>query len=348
MANARTPQEAYEQKKIHRAVTGLKIAILMPITAIVMNLFNTAVTEAIAPTLPDKMLISAIISITLVGIGDFVGGIIALFYYLAKGKTLAEFKRTGGLKISWMMLLAALVAGPLATGCWMAATPFCGLTMVAIITSLNPILSAFISRFTVHEKLNKRIYLGIVVVVVGVVIAGWEGFSGGGNYIIGIILALMAPIGFTLESQFSTYAGDLIDPNVGCVMYRGIGGGILGMLTMVILAGATGNMEAYITIFKMVLSNPTLLLFTIALGVLQVINENAAYSAFNMAGPSRTFAIDSTRPVWSIPFGYLFAALGITSYAVSGMAIVGAIVVVVGLVLTIANPKDLANLRDVE
>lgn len=349
MTEVRTSaEEVFRQKKIKMATGGMKIALLMPLTAILQNIFNNSVTERVIVTLADKVILSIICSITLIGMADIFAGVFTLLYNIKKGKGWREYKRTMNLKVSWMMLLSAAFAGPLATGCWMAATPFCGLTTVAVVTSLGPILTAIISKFFLKEQLNGRIYIGILITVVGVIIAGWTGFNeGGNNFLLGFILALMAPIGFTLEGQFSTYAGDMIDPTAGCGLYRCFGSGIIGLIAMAILSGATGNFASYIAILKMVISTPLLLLFVAIMGLLGAINYNCAYVAFNKAGPSRTLAVDSSRPIFSIPFGYLFAALGIATYSVNAMGIVGALVVVAGLVLIISKPSDLVNLRNV-
>jgi len=343
-----TPEEAYRQKKIKMATSGMKIALLMPITAIIQNIFNTSVTGTVSSNLSDKVIVSVICSITLLAMCDIFAGIFTFIYNVYKGKGIKEYRRTTHLKISWMMLISAAFGGPIATGCWMAATPFCGLTTVAIITSLGPILTAIISRFFLKESLNSRIYLGIVIVIVGVIVSGWSGYSGGGsNFVLGCILALMAPIGFSLEGQFSTYAGDIIDPNVGCGFYRCFGSGILGIVFMAILSAATGNMAAYSSIFHQVFASPILLIFVIAMGLLGAINYNCAYLAFNRTGPSRTLAIDSSRPIWSIPLGFLFAALGVTEYSVATLGVVGAVIVVAGLLLVISKPSELVNLRNV-
>lgn len=348
-ATALTPQQVYDARKIKMATSGMKIALLLPFSAIVQNIFNESVTGVVASSVSDKIIVSIICSITLVGLGDFFAGLFAMLYNGIKGKGLKEYKRTMGLKISWMMLLAALVAGPMATGCWMAATPFCGLTMVAVITSLGPILASFFSRFILHEKLSPRVYLGIFIVVFGAICAGWTGVSGGGsNYILGICLALLAPIGFSLESQFSTYAGDMIDPNVGCGIFRCFGSCLCCLVTMLLLAAFTGNIGAYASIIAISLGTPKLLLFVILMGFCGAVNYNSAYLAFNRTGPSRTLTIDSSRPLWSIPCGYIFAAIGIGSYSVTGMEIIGACIVVVGLILIIAKPSELVNLRNVD
>ena len=343
-----TPEQAYTQKKIRMATSGMKIAILMPITAILQNIFNNSVTSTIIPTLSDKVIVSILCSITLIGLCDLFAGVFTFLYNTSRGKGLTEYKRTISLKVSWMMLASAAFAGPLATGCWMTATPFCGLTTVAVVTSLGPILTAIIGKFFLKENISARVYLGIGITVVGVIVSGWTGFSeGGSNFILGFILALMAPIGFTLEGQFSTYAGDMIDPNVGCGFYRCFGSGVIGLIAMTILSAATGNLAAFTGILRMVFTTPILLLFVVITGLLGAINYNCAYTAFNKAGPSRTLAVDSSRPIWSIPFGYLFAALGVAAYSVNALGVAGAVIVVLGLILIICKPSELVNLRDV-
>lgn len=343
-----TPSEAYTQRKIQMALSGMKIALLMPVTAILQNIINNSVTTTVSAALSNKVIISIICSITLIGMCDIFAGIFTFPYNTAKGKGIAEYKRTMNLKVSWMMLLSAAFAGPLATGCWMASTPFCGLTTVAVVTSLGPILTAIIGRFFLKENISGRVYVDIAITVVGVIVSGWTGFSeGGSNFILGFILALMAPIGFTLKGQFSTCAGDMIDPTVGCGLFRCFGSGVIGLIAMAILSGTTGNMEIFGQIIYMVVTTPVLLLYVGIMGLLGAINYNCAYTAFNKTGPSRTLAIDSSRPIWSIPFGYLFAALGVAAYSVNTMGVVGAVIVVAGLILIICKPSELANLRNV-
>ena len=343
-----TAEQAYSARKIRMATSGMKIALLMPLTAILQNIFNVSVTESVTKSLAEVVLLCIISSITLIGLADVFAGIFSFLYNLSKGKGIPEYKRTMGLKISWMMLLAAAIAGPMATGLWMAATPFAGLTMVAVITSLGPVLTVIVSRFVLKENVSSRVYLGVIITVIGVVIAGWSEGEGGTNFWLGVVLALMAPIGFTLEAQLSTYAGDIIDPNVGCGLYRCFGSAAVGLTAMFLLSAGTGNLSEFGTILDIALTTPKLLLFVAIMGLLGAINYNAAYLAFNRTGPSRTLAIDSSRPVWSIPLGYLFAAMGVAAYSVTAFGIIGAIIVVVGLLLVISKPSELVNLRNTE
>jgi drug/metabolite transporter (DMT)-like permease len=344
---ALTASQAYQAKKIRLATSGMKIALLMPLTAILQNIFNTSATETVSASLPGKAIVSIIISITLLGLCDIFAGLFTFIYNVIRGKGFSEYKRTVKFKTSWMMLAAGAAAGPLATGCWMAATPFAGLTMVAVITSLAPVLTVFVSRVFLHENVKPRVYLGIAITVAGVIIAGWAEGGIGSNFLLGCLLAVVAPIGFTLEGQFSTYAGDLIDPNVGCGLYRCFGSGVIGLTAMAILSAVTGNFGSYRSIWAMVFTHPMVLLVVATMGLLGAVNYNAAYLAFNRTGPSRALAIDSSRPAWSIPLGYLFSLLGIAAYSVTVFGIIGAIVVVFGLILVISKPSELINLRSV-
>lgn len=339
-------QEAYRQKKIHMALSGMKIALLLPASAIIQNIFNSSVTESVNASISSAVLASIIASITILGIGDLFAGVFALIWNLAHGKGLTEYKRVFDFKISRASLLASLFAGPIATGCWMAATPFAGLTTVAIITSLAPIFTAFVGRVFLKEHLSGRAVLGIVIVVAGAIVAGWGGLDmNGSNYFIGILLALMAPIGFTIEGQINTYAFDMVDPTVGVGMYRCFGSGLMGLALMFLLSAATGNLDVFSTLFAVIFSSPVLILLVALQGLMGAVNYMAANVAFNKTGPSRTLAIDSSRPFWSIPFGYLFAALGIASYSVTTLGVVGAVIVVAGLILVICKPSELVNLR---
>ena len=215
------------------------------------------------------------------------------------------------LKVSWMMLISAIFAGPIATGCGMAATPFCGLTTVSVLVSLAPILTAFIGKFVLHEHLSGRVYIGIIITAAGVIMNSWSGFSeSGSNFLLGVVLALMAPIGFTVENQLSTYAGDMIDPNVGCATFRCSGSFVIGTLTMILFSAVTGNLDAFFSIVGLMFTDPKCLVLFIIMGLLGAINYNAAYLAFNLTGPSRVMTIDASKAVLSIPVGFLCANSG--------------------------------------
>lgn len=348
-------EQAYVNKKVGVAKIGMVIAWVSSITAILFGVFNTSASTLIQGDTGVDLsspLTQAIVSITILGVGEIFAGIMTQIYDAVKGKGFKEFKRMTGFKISWMMLLSALAAGPLATGLQVTAYSMAGVTYVTAICALSPVVTAILGRIVFKENLGVRVVLGIVFVVGGALVTTFLGApdTAGSNFTIGILLACICPIGFALEGIFSTYAGDLIDPIEGCGFYRTICSGIMGLLAMAIIAGSTGNISVFTGTLAAIFTNPLTLLFVLLFAAFVALSYSTTYVGFNKCGPSRCLAIVNTMPIWSIPIGLIFGALlpKYYSYDVTFAAIIGAIVVCVGVVLVVMKPSELFKLRDVE
>ena len=344
-------EEAYKKRKIGIAKAGLFIAWISSLTAVSQGIFNSASTGIVSDTITSTVsptVLTILIAITLLAVNDIIAGIFLLIYNLSTGRSFKEYKRMCNVKVSWMMLLSALAAGPFATGCWMSSVSFCGITYTTAVISLAPILTAIVGRFVFKENTNARVYFGIVIAVAGVIVAGWAKPEGMTNlFYVGNALAAIAPIGFTVEGMLSTYAGDLVDPLIGCGFYRCFGSGVLGFILISIVAAIFGDISVVGRIIALVFTTPKLFILVVIMGLFAGISYATTYVGFNKSGPTKTLAVVNTMPVWSIPLGYLFAAIGIYDYEVTTMGIVGALIVVVGIILVIAKPSELFNLRDV-
>lgn len=348
-------EQAYVDKKVGIAKVGMLIAWISSVTAILFGIFNGAASsliEADTGTDLSHPLVEAIVCITILGVGEIIAGIMTLIYNAVKGKGFKEWKRMTGFKVSWMMLLSALAAGPLATGLQVSAYSMAGITYVTAILGLSPVLTAILGRIVFKENLNKRVVLGIIIVVAGALVTTFIGTpdTAGSNFMLGIILACICPIGFALEGMFATYAGDLIDPIEGGGFYRTICSGIMGLTAMAIISGCSGNLPVWTGTIKAIFTNPLTLLFVLIFAAFIALSYTTTYTGFNKCGPSRCLAIVNTMPIWSIPIGLLIGALmpKYYQYDVTGAAIIGAIVVVVGVILVVMKPSELFNLRNVD
>lgn len=348
VAATTSPIELHRKRKVHTATIGLLLAWVSGLTAVTQGIYNSVITSAAMQAQPNIAIVSIICSIMILALNDILAGIFTIGYNVAHGKGFKEHKRMCKLRISWMMLLAAVFAGPFATGCWMSSVSFCGITYTTIIMSLTPICTAIVGRIVFKESTTARIYLGIIIAIAGSIVAGWAGAPEGiTNFYLGIALAACAPIGFTVEGMASTYAADIIDPLVGCGFFRGLLSGVAGLMIVGILAAATGYLQIVASVVILIATTPYLLICLLLMGVLAAISYGTTYVAFNKAGPTRTLAVVNSMPVWSIPLGFLFAALGVADYTVTPLGIIGAVVVVVGLILVVCKPSELFNLRNV-
>lgn len=345
--NKLSPEEMYKIKKINIAKKGLFLAWISSVTMVIQGILNNMITEKIEYQMQSDYIKVIIIAITLLAINDIIAGIWTTFYNIYTKRGWKEIKRMCNLKISWVMLLSALVAGPFATGCWMSSVNFCGITYTTAIISLSPIITAIIGKFVFKENLNKRIYFGISIAIIGVIITNWIQPEGANKFYLGVLLAILAPIGFTIESMLSTYASDLIDPIVGCGIFRCFGSGILGLIIMIFVTYILKCEYIIFDVIKITFTQRYICIFMLFMGLASAISYATTYTAFNKSGPTRTLAVVYTTPIWSIPIGFLFNKLIGYSYIVTKLGIIGAVIVVVGILLVIAKPSELFSLRDI-
>ena len=69
--------------------------------------------------------------------------------------------------------------------------------------------------------------------------------------------------------------------------------------------------------------------------------------AYSYCGATGGSAILFSTPIWSIPIGIVMSKMGIISFSVTALGILGAFVIVVGILIVLAKPSELFNLRDV-
>ena len=342
-----SPEDAYRKKKSNMIIRGMIIAWVSSVTVVTQNNFNTIGTGGVSANFDTSPFATVIIAMSLLALVDFMAGIFSLIINMITGRGITEYKRLAKVKVSWMMLLAAFAAGPFATGCMMASSNFCGVTYTMIIMSITPAVVAIVGRIVFKENLNARVILGIVVVVAGILVTSYVPPEGASNFYLGILLAAMAPIGFTAEGMLSTYAGDLIDPITGCGFYRCLCSGILGAVVVTVLGAIYGDPSFAWQVIGTVLTHGNILIWIVLAAVSAAISYNTTYIAYNACGPTRTQAIVNTTSIWSIPIGFLLAALGILPYSLTWIGVVGAVLVVIGITLVVAKPSELTKLRDV-
>ena len=192
-----------------------------------------------------------------------------------------------------------------------------------------------------------RAWLGVVLVVVGALLVGFAPpESGYPHFTLGIIMAVVAAVLWALEGLIVTYANDIVDPYVPVGVFRTFGTSLVYIVLLIPLCGAIGGvgLDGFKVIGEaFVAGSPVLWIIIAAIG--GAFNYLAFYASMSMAGVGRAMALDVTYAFWSIVFGFLLSWLGIVEYAITGLAIVGVVIVVIGTILVVANPKELIKLR---
>lgn len=278
----------------------------------------------------------------------FAGGWVALYTVCTARR--AEFIRTLKTKPGKMILLCTLFGGPFAMSCYTVSLNYVGVTYALAMQALFPAIGAVLSVVVLKEKLVPRTWAGIFCVVVGAALVSYTPPTGDAypNFYLGIFLAFIAACGFAVDGIIATYAMDMIDPEIS-IAIRLMWSGIFILVLLVPVAGIIGG--AGLVGWKMLAG------FFSSAGALAGLLIIAAaftgglcwfcnYKAFNMAGAARGMALNVTYCLWSVGFAWLFQKMGLYSYSITSIAIVGAVVILVGTILVVANPKELLQLRN--
>ena len=348
-ANTLNARQALENRRLNFAKRGIIIA-----------LFGCGISYGFQATVLGKagtlfpfadpaynVWLICVASLVMSGLHEIFAGCWALGFNSIRGSGLKEYGRLLKTKMGWLLLGGALVGGPLAASAYLIAINMCGATYAAAITALFPVMGQILSSFMLKETINKRTWLGICIVVVGTLIVGFAPPEGVyPHFTLGIIFAIVAAVLWALEGVIVTYANDMVDPYVPVGVFRTFGAGIIDLIILVPIVSAMGHVGS--AGFEMIGQSfaagwPVILIAIAAIG--GGANYLCFYAGMTMTGVGRTMALDVTYAAWSIGFGFLFQAMGIIEYAITPLAIVGVIIITIGTIMVIINPKELLDLR---
>ncbi|MGI1659543.1 MAG: DMT family transporter [Desulfitobacterium sp.] len=255
-------------------------------------------------------------------------------YNVIQGKW-RDYRRSLRTRPGKIIILAAMAGGPLAMSCNMLAINFSGASYTAAITATYPAIGAILGAIFLKEKISTRVWAGIALAIIGSFVVGMTPPEGIGSpyFYLGIGFAAIAAVGWAVEGVISTYGMDLIDSDIAI----GIREATNLFLYLIVVLPLTGGI-AYKILLDSLLSPSGWYIALIALiGGTCVLTW---YRAMNMTGVSRAMGLNVTYASWAVFFGWLLNNLQITTNL-----IIGVVLISIGTILTIGNPRDLVNLR---
>lgn len=276
----------------------------------------------------------------------FAGGWVAIYNALT-GRW-REYARSLKTKPGKIVLLAALFGGPIGMGGYLIGLNLAGATYALAISACYPALGAILGVFVLKERITPRVWVGIIACMVGAFIVSYsppEGTSAFPYFKLGILFSILPAIGWACEGVISTYGMDMVDSDIALGMREAFSGLVLLIIVVPVAGLLLGTGLAGWNIFGGAFKAGVPMLWVAAAGMAGGLSYVAWYKALNMTGVGRAMAFNVTYALWSIPWGLLFAKLGLYEYVVTGQAVFGAAVITVGTILVVANPKELLKLR---
>ena len=165
--------------------------------------------------------------------------------YCIQQKKFDEFKRLLPTKTFLRIMPAALFAGPLGLVPFAIASRY-SVSVATSISAFYPALGSIIAMFWFKEKLTAVKFVGILFAISGVVVV--TGFSG--LHIIGILFAVMASIGYSLELDFGyRLMSEDVDPVVSLALKQ-MAAIFFYTLMLVILLCIPGNFDFFVNLVR--------------------------------------------------------------------------------------------------
>ena len=146
------------------------------------------------------------------GLNDLFAGIWLTIYNAKKGR-LAEIGRTANTFPGKMMILGALLGGPIANGAYLVGLALAGAYAIPISATCG-LFGALFAWIFLKQRPTKRVVAGMLTCVAGAIIINWVKPEGSPNFTLGIICALIAAVCWGLEGMLSSYGGAMIDTDV--------------------------------------------------------------------------------------------------------------------------------------
>jgi len=287
-----------------------------------------------APTSGGGYLLAAVV----VTILNAVACLIAMAVWVAVlGKTKDYGRTLRQVRISRWYAPAGL-AGMLAIFGSVVAIAYIGAAFAAVAALLYPIVGAFAARAWYSETITKRAALGIVVIVVGGVvifapgILGELGGAGSGAWL-GYVGGALAIIGWGLEGAIAGRALDVSDPDVGLTLRFTAEVAIWVVIVVPIVAITAG--AAFWTTLGAALTNPTVLLLLVLLGLTFGFCYVSWYKSFPLIGVGRGQAIAALYGPLALVWLYVF-----TLEPPGVEFVIGGLIAVVGSFVLFTERRD--------
>jgi len=266
----------------------------------------------------------------------------------AKGK-LGDFFRTLKTKPGRMMMLAALLGGPIASTAYIVALQMAG-SIVIPITALCPAIGAIMARVLFKQKLTPRMLLGIAICFAATLMIGGLGFLSDApdGMMLGILIAFIAAFGWGLEGCIAGYGTSMIDYEIGITIRQttsGLSNLIILVPIMAIMAGNFGLAPQLIG--QAVTSGPALIWFIVS-AFFAVFAYSLWYKGNSMCGAALGMACNGAYSFWGPFFCWLILGVfvGQDGWAIAPIAWAAAIVMAFGILVISMNPLDLFRKKE--
>ncbi|MFM1580592.1 DMT family transporter [Helcococcus bovis] len=242
---------------------------------------------------------------------------------IAKKQT-NEIKRSLKTRSGKIIILGALLGGPIGMSGYVIAINNIGPGLTSIISSIYPAVGVLFSIIFLKEKVKPIQLFGLTISILGVIFLSYQanGEFSEGNSFLGFIAGVVCCVGWASEAVIVGYGmkdEGISDENA--LFIRQISSSLFYGVVILIFLGA------WKFTFSTLYTNS--ILYVLLAGIFGTMSYLMYYKAINKIGASKAMPLNITYTAWAVFFSYIILKQSITLYSI----ILG-IVIILGSILS--------------
>lgn len=266
-------------------------------------------------------------------VNDTISGIWSLIVVTIKGE-LSDFFRCLKTKPGVVMIICALIGGPIASTCYVVALQMGG-SIIVPVAALNSAFGAIIGHFVFKQELNGRMILGILVCLCAAGVIGGTSFANlGPTAAMACGIALICALGWGIEGAVAGFGTTLIEYNIG-ITIRQCTSGLSNMIILLpILCMLDGNLGLAGNLLSTAWTDPSIIFFIIS-GFFAMPAYSFWYKGNSMCGAALGMVCNGAYAFWGPFFCMIIVGFigGIDGYVLTPIQWIAALVMIVGIAL---------------
>ncbi|WP_342429370.1 EamA family transporter [Neobacillus sp. FSL H8-0543] len=267
----------------------------------------------------------------------------ALLNVGVKGK-LGDFFRTLNTKPGRIMILAALVGGPISSTAYVVGLQMAG-SIVIPITALCPAIGAVLGRLLFKQQLTKRMMLGVAICVIASFMIGSTSLGGDApeGMLLGISIAFIAALGWGFEGCVAGYGTSMIDSEIG-ITIRQVISGLSNLIILVpVFAILSGDLMLSTDLIGQAFTSGSAMIWFAIAGFCAFVSYMCWYKGNSMCGAALGMACNGTYSFWGPFCCWLILGVfaGMEGWGLPPIVWIGAVIMVFGILVIAMNPMDL-------
>ena len=266
---------------------------------------------------------------------DFFSSIWVFIYLIFKGE-IKDFIKGAKTKSARFAMLGGILGGPVGMTGYYLAIKHMGPSNTAAISAIYPAFGAILASIVLKEKINKKAWIGIIFMILGIGLLGFTGKASSFN-LVGFSFAMLTVVGWGSECVVCAYG--MKDDEINskqALQFRQISSTIFyGVIILPVMKG--------FSMLKEIIVTSDVMLLIIFISIAGTISYLCYYAAINKIGATKAMSINITYIIWS-----MIIETFVLDSVITGKMIICAAMIIIGCVMVAApnNKEDLTEINN--